>query len=531
MRRGFAIALGAAAAVAFGAAAARADTPTPWVIAIGNNVGLGDEVPLRYAERDALELATVLKQHGDVPASNAVTLIGSSVPAVKAVLTLTAERVRVTSPDALVVVYYSGHADARGLHLNGEILSYGELERSVLAIPGKLRVMIIDACRSGAVTRVKGIKAAPEFEIAGDDRVAARGLAVITSSAAGEDSYESERLRASFFSHHLVTGLRGAADADGDGRVALDEVYRYTYAQTLRSSGTTRELQHPTFRFDVRGRGDVILTRLEDDSQVARLVLPSVGTYLVIEGTPGGAVVAEAAATRPDTKLLLAARRYFIQERHRSHYLEYDIRLKPGSEVSLSSFPSRRVDYARLVRKGGGRSPVHGLRLHGGARGGMLEGQQITPQIVLGYGLDLEALSLGVRVRWAPPTTLGETSADGLEREHGELGLSLTAQRFWDAPGISLGLGLIVEASWLHQSFEDTSGTLAEPSSRNAVAGAFGLLASVQVPLGAGLQLELEGGPQALIYQATTLSQGAPRGDETRTAVTWFATGGLAWTF
>jgi len=503
-----------------------------WVVAIGNNIGLPDDTPLAYAERDAVELATVLQKHGDVPASNAIVVLGKDALTVKAILALTAERVRMTAPEALVMVYYSGHADARGLHLDGEVLPFAELEGIVSKLPAKLKVLVVDACRSGGVTRVKGVRAAPEFAIESADGLAARGLAVITSSAAGEDSYESERLRASFFSHHFVTGLRGAADADGDLRVALDEAYRYTYEQTLKSSGQTRALQHPTFRFDVRGRGEVILTRLADDARSARLILPEPGTYMIVEGTPTGPVVAEAVATRAGTRVLLPARRYFVQARYPTHYLEYDVKLAAGQDLSLSTLGARRVDYARLVRKGGAEvGAVHTLRLHGGARGEALVGQGVTPQLALGWGVDLSELSLGLRARLTPPAALGGASPDGLERTHMELGLGLTAQRFFDLPGVSLGLGLSLEGAWIHQTFERASATLPAAAARDGFALSFGLLASVQIPIVGGLQLELDGGPIAIVHRATVLSDGAPRGEETRSTVTWLVTGGVAWAF
>jgi len=510
---------------------AGARASSPWVIAIGNNVGLPDEAPLRYAERDAVEVATVMQKHGGVPASNAVTILGQGELVMRAVLAVTAERIRTSSPDALVVVFYSGHADARGLHLAGDTLPFAEVERLVAALPAKLRVLVIDACRSGGVTRVKGVRSANEFAIESADSLATRGLAVITSSTAGEDSYESERLRASFFSHHFVTGLRGAADANGDQQVALDEAYRYTYDQTLKSSGQARALQHPTFRLDVRGRGEVVLTRLDDDPRSARLVLPEPGTYLILEGSPSGPIIAEANAARSGTEVLLAARRYFVQARYARHFLEYDIRLSAGAKVSLGATEGRRVDYARLVRKGGGeRRAVHNLRLHGGARGETLAGLGVSGELTLGYGLDLSALSLGLRVRYMPEASLGEPSPDGLERHHSELGVGLDARRFFDLPGLSLGVGLLLEGAWQHQRFSrDIAGTVVE--SRDGFAFSFGLMASLQVPLVGGLQLELDGGPLAVIQRASTISQGAPRGDETRPAITWFASGGLAWTF
>ena len=90
-------------------------------------------------------------------------------------------------------------------------------------------------------------QAALDFKIQLEGRVEAEGTAFISSSTADENSQESDRLRGLFFSHHLVNALRGAADRNSDGLVTLAECYEYTYAQTLRSSGQTLSIQHPTY--------------------------------------------------------------------------------------------------------------------------------------------------------------------------------------------------------------------------------------------------------------------------------------------
>lgn len=127
-------------------------------------------------------------------------------------------------------------------------------------------MLVLDACRSGVLTATKGAKPAQEFTlpaatVASDSQT--QGYVVLTAAAAGEDAQESELLRGSFFTHHFVSGLLGAADVDEDLQVTLEEAYRYAFQNTVRaSSSTIVGTQHPTFRYDVRGRGDVTLASL-----------------------------------------------------------------------------------------------------------------------------------------------------------------------------------------------------------------------------------------------------------------------------
>ena len=55
-----------------------------------------------------------------------------------------------------------------------------------------------------------------------------------------EEAHESELLRSSFFTHHWIAGLRGAADRDADGLVTLGEAFDYAKGLTVRDSHGVR---------------------------------------------------------------------------------------------------------------------------------------------------------------------------------------------------------------------------------------------------------------------------------------------------
>src|SRR5690606_19692291 len=122
------------------------------------------------------------------------------------------------------VFYYSGHADAGELRLGASRYPMARLRERLAASPAAVRIALLDACRSGAITRTKGARRVPAFAVDTGPR-AARGLVILTSSAKDEDSQESDRIGGSFFTHALVSGMLGEADASGDGRVTLAEAY------------------------------------------------------------------------------------------------------------------------------------------------------------------------------------------------------------------------------------------------------------------------------------------------------------------
>jgi hypothetical protein len=501
-----------------------------WVIAIGNNRGDASDVQLLYAERDATEMATVLRSQGPVAADRVQLLIGADADTVRRTIAHSNSSVRARmetgSQASALVVFYSGHADNEALHLRGTRLPFEEIRELVKGSPATIRLFIVDACRSGTVTRVKGIRQIPEFQIQLDKEIGVEGMAILSSSTADEFSQESDRLRASFFSHHLVNALRGAGDRNGDGHVTLSEAYDYTYTQTLRSSGQTLALQHPTYAYDVKGSGDLVLTFLADAQQdSARLRLSAAATYLVTDEKESGPVVAEFTVARDRAVIALPHGRYFVQRRGSFEYREYQVTLRAGEEVDLENQPHRALRYDQLVRKRGGvRRSVHGIMVLAGARGEVLAGEGVTPQVVLGYSADLPWLTVSTRLR----TDYAAWNSDdgGLLTRRYELGLSLLLERYIDLPWLSLAFGVSGEGLFEAQRYD--SGPRQTPE-RNTLGFSFGALVVAERRLYNGLSLRIEGGPLAILDRRAIVTYGQEVADTLTSTLTWWTVGGIIW--
>lgn len=519
MRRG----LGLVVLLAFAATEAHAAN---YVIAVGNNHGQSDEPALRYAERDAEQVADVLRRLGRMAPENSTLLLGEDADDLRRVLLAANVKLR-SSPsraegDALIV-YYSGHADAAGLHLGRTVLPYAELEALVEGSAAQVRLLIIDSCRSGGITRIKGAKPSPPFTIRIDQRLEAEGMAIITSSSGAEDSQESEVLEASFFTHHLLTALRGAADVDRDGRVTLNEAYGYAYRGTLRSTGRTARLQHPTYSYELKGKGDFPLTfPAQAGAAFGQLTIAEPGSYLVLEGGPQGTAVAELMVEAEGTGLLLSPGRYLVRRRSDTSYREYAVELGGGGTVSLDGLDYRELTYARLLRKGGGgRDVLHSLSLVGGVGSTAVQGYGLSPNLAVGYGLELPWVTLTLEGRFS----LSSAAEEGLQANLRELALRLRGERFIDLDFVSLGLGLLVEGTSLHQTFT----TEGEAPSRTAYGFGFGGLIAVERPLVSALTLRLEGGIVTYVLPSATVQEGAVVGSSTETPLTGWIGLGVRW--
>ena len=306
----------------------------------------------------------------------------------------------------------------------------------------------------------------------------------------------------------------------------LGEAHAYTYAQTVRSSGETLSLQHPTYSYDVKGRSDVVITNPGGTGRrTGRLRLPKAGVYVVSEERDGGPIVAEVAAPVDRALLALPEGRYFVQQREPDELREYNVRLEADREVDLASVPSRTLKYDHLVRKGGGeRSSVHGFSLMGGGHGTVLAGEGVVPSMVLGYNADLPWLSAGLRVRGGSAELRAVDG--GLSSRHYELGVGAVVQHYVDLRPLSLAFGALVEGVHHTQRFDAGDRIVTK---RDSTGLGFGALFSAEHKLYEGLSLRLEGGPMALLYPQAKIVDGKESTKELRSTLTWWLAAGVVW--
>ncbi len=347
-----ALVLGAVLAV-YGAAEA---TTRRFAIVVGNNRGAPERVHLRYAESDAGRFAQVLRELGEVHPADMALLQGSTLKSVEAAMARISGRIARIKQDpsaqAVLTFYFSGHSDGTALELGGERLDYSRVKSMLRETRADVRLAVIDACGSGAV-RSKGASPAPPFSVRFRDKLKSHGEVFLTSSAANEVALESDELQASYFTHHLISGLRGAADTTSDRKVTLTEAYRYAFDRTIMSSAATLSgVHHPGYDFQLSGEGELILSfldhtemSLELPGDLERAVVIAIGSHSVISEltAQSGALVA------------LPAGAYRVRARRGNKIYENDFHFEDGEHRTLGWEDFEEVEGISLVSKGSGR--------------------------------------------------------------------------------------------------------------------------------------------------------------------------------
>lgn len=278
--------------------AAAADTHRVAIV-VGNNAGNPGETPLHYAETDAGKVARVLAELGGVGPDDLFLVQGQGKAAVTDALARAKQRIIAYQADpanrVVAVFYFSGHSDGQALELGADRLGFAELRGYLAQLGADVRLALVDSCKSGALLATKGGTKGPAFQIRLADELASSGEALLTSSAADEVALESREIGGSYFTHHFVSGLRGAADASGDGLVTLTEAYQYAYAHTIATTGqTVIGPQHPAYDYRLSGQGELVLTELTKPT--GAIHLPSGFTRALVIDVARDQVIAELAS-------------------------------------------------------------------------------------------------------------------------------------------------------------------------------------------------------------------------------------------
>jgi hypothetical protein len=248
----------AAVAVALGfssTGSAWADGPRPTLNLV--SVGISKYTrpglpPLMVGHKDSQDVARLFeaqqgKLFGQVQVTNLIDHQGTVANILAAVQQAKAR----ATADSYTIIYLAGH----GGKANGPEYAYcaydynlnwSVLQTALRGTPGKVMV-ILDTCEAASAT-------------AGDGLVVFCGC--LAHENGGEDPFPTGN---GYFTKVLLRALSGAADANGDGTVTLDEVNAYVSA---RLNQMTNGMQHSQVYQPVTVQGSLPLTQVTPTSPI-----------------------------------------------------------------------------------------------------------------------------------------------------------------------------------------------------------------------------------------------------------------------
>lgn len=201
---------------------------------------------LRYADRDARQIAAFLRSKvgGNVPASNLILLTNRQATQTAIARALLSFR-QAGSADR-VILYFSGHGSATGFvpydvrpGKTDEILTYSKIKAAFRGSKAATKLCIADACLSGGLAK-------PQLKRTTFPKLATDGsrVAMMLASRSSQQAVETGALAGGAFTHFMISGLSGRADADRNGIVTIQELHRYVNPRVKKQ---TKGRQTPIF--------------------------------------------------------------------------------------------------------------------------------------------------------------------------------------------------------------------------------------------------------------------------------------------
>ncbi len=204
-----------------------------WAVIIG--ISSYDHMPtLKYTDDDAYRMYAFLKSpEGGALTDDQIRILIDEDATREKILYAMQETFSKAGPNDLVLVYFSGHG-LRGAFLPIDYdgyrnkLEHEEIKGILESSKARYKLVIADACHSGSLLAIKSGEVrnvlADYYKTLSQ---AAPGTALIMSSKSDETSLESSGLRQGVFTHFLIRGLKGEADADGNKIVTIKELFNF----------------------------------------------------------------------------------------------------------------------------------------------------------------------------------------------------------------------------------------------------------------------------------------------------------------
>jgi hypothetical protein len=236
--------------------------PQVWVMSVGVASYKNPRIALKYPQSDALEMQGLWRgPEGGSLDYNHIMVLTNDRATRRNILDSMRVLFSRAAEDDLVVFYFSGHG-LKGAFLphdyddNDVKIEYTELNSLLKSCPAKHKLVIGDACFVGSLWASKSVETSV-FQSPDESQSStffrelnrtAPGTAFMLSSSADEESFEISSYGRSIFTHYILEGLKGAANANDDEVITVKELFDYAAENVRVLANRVKKEQTPLLR-------------------------------------------------------------------------------------------------------------------------------------------------------------------------------------------------------------------------------------------------------------------------------------------
>ena len=236
-----------------------------WAVVIGIENYRDELTPATHAEADAKVFAQYAEKTLGVPPSHIKLLINDR--AGRADISSAIEEWlprNAVKPGGKVYIFFSGHGapdvetgdaylvpyDADPAYLKTRGYAVRRVFDTTAGLKNQQVFVFLDSCFSGSGDRsVLAQGTRPLVPVKAEK--APEGVISFAASAASQTTGASGQSGHGLFTHHLLTGLQGAADSNGDRNITLDELVKHVTLKVTEEARLQNREQSPTLTMPV----------------------------------------------------------------------------------------------------------------------------------------------------------------------------------------------------------------------------------------------------------------------------------------
>lgn len=216
-----------------------------WAVIVG--IARYEHMPtLKYSDDDAYKIYAFLKSpEGGALKDEQIKILIDEDASRNSILQAMNQVFMKADENDVIMLYYSGHGlEGTFLPIDydgySNLLKHDEVKEMLSKSKAKNKVCFIDACHSGSLFATKGSYANSLIYFYDELEKSSGGMAFLMSSKSKEYSLEDGGLRQGIFSHYLIRGLKGEADANKDLTISLKELFEYVYHEVREYTGNVQ---------------------------------------------------------------------------------------------------------------------------------------------------------------------------------------------------------------------------------------------------------------------------------------------------